>query len=96
MGLHGRRPIPIVRKADAILLAPDTPQLDRSLAIFIFTLIALAQQEEFWALLSVPQIYDLFPRIRYESKYLVLNRLKNRVYSYLPFDPVSEGVKVEN
>lgn len=74
--LHGIRHIQIGRNANAILLAPDTPPLVRSLAIIILTKMTLAQQEV-WALLSVPQIYELFPRIRYESKYLVLNCLKN-------------------
>lgn len=96
--LHSIRHIQIVRNANAILLAPDTPDtppLVRSLAITILTKMALAQQEV-WALLSVPQIYELFPRIRYESKYLALNCLKNWVWGHLPFDPASEGANVEN
>lgn len=62
--------IQIVRKANAIFLAPNTsPPLVRSLAKIILTLITLAQLEGFRALSSVPQIFGLFPRIQYESKY---------------------------
>ena len=64
--LCGIRHIQIVRKANAILLTPDTPPLVRSLAITILTKMALAQQGDFWAFLSIPQIYELVPRIRYE------------------------------
>lgn len=69
MCLHGLGSIQIVRKANAIFLAPNTPPLVRSLAKIILTLITLAQLEGFWALFPVPQIFGLFPRTQYESKY---------------------------
>lgn len=64
--LRGIRHIQIVGNANAILLTPDTPPLVRSLAIIILTKMTLAQQRDFWAFLSVPQIYEFVPRTRYE------------------------------
>lgn len=69
MGFHGLGFIQIIRKANAIFLPPNTSPLVRSLAKVILTLINLAQLEGFWALSSVPQIFGLFPRNQYESKY---------------------------
>lgn len=47
IGFHALRFIQIVRKANAILLAPKMPPLVRSLAIIILTSITLAQLEGF-------------------------------------------------
>lgn len=69
MGLNGLGSIQIVRKANAIFLAPNTPPLARRLAKIILALITLAQLEGFWNLVSVPQIFGLLPRAQYESKY---------------------------
>lgn len=74
--LHGLMFIQIVRKANAILLAPNTPSLVRSLAIIILTLMTLAQLKGLWALFSVPQFIGLFLRTQYEPKYFGVESLE--------------------